>query len=99
MFLPFIRIANKHIICNSIKDLFFEKGYLFIVSLRVRHRVGDIHRSDAVREFFKIKIGLPVRAVKDENMETSFSTSKKRLEKKFTSSYPCSRRTWIHRLG
>jgi hypothetical protein len=50
MFLPFIRIANKHIVCNSIEDLFFEKGSLFIVSLRVRHRVGDIHRSDAVRE-------------------------------------------------
>jgi hypothetical protein len=31
-------------------DLFFEKGSLFIVSLRVRHRVGDIHQSDAVRE-------------------------------------------------
>ena len=31
-------------------DLFFEKNSPCVVSLRVRHRIGDIHRSDAVRE-------------------------------------------------
>ena len=44
-------------------DLFFEKNSPCVVSLRVRHRIGDIHRSDAVREFFKTKTAAETRHI------------------------------------
>lgn len=54
VFLPFIRIANRHIVCDSIEVLFFEKDDLLL--LKFAYGIGSVilsRRSDAVREFFK----------------------------------------------
>jgi hypothetical protein len=47
---PLYSDCKRNIVCDSIEVLFLKKDSPCVVSLRVRHRVGDIHRSDAVRE-------------------------------------------------